>query len=80
METSAQGSRFIAINYEGFNQDICKAIEEYDKAVFGGQGSIVCEETDGDYVVYTQGDAALELWKDLTAKIRIQGEYHAANS
>ena len=62
---------FLAINYTGFNQDICIAIDEYDDAKFGG-GSIECIKDGNQYNVYTQGTKALSMWTDLTSKTRIQ--------
>ncbi|MBR9691277.1 hypothetical protein GOV06_00665 [Candidatus Woesearchaeota archaeon] len=62
---------FLAANYIDFDQDICKSIQIYDNAKFGGAKQITCNQTDGSFYVFSQGPEALILWNDLTAKLRI---------
>ena len=71
---------FLTVSYSGFTQDICKTVDVYDKAKFGGAKLIACNQTDSKFYVYSQGRAALVLWQDLTAKTRISGDYYSGES
>jgi hypothetical protein len=61
---------FVAIKYEGVPQDVCLAVDAYDKA-YPPAGQITCTKEEGNvYYVISDQEIALQVWTDFTAKLR----------
>jgi len=63
---------FLAINFTGFTSDICKSINNYQKAHPARlYGATNCTKTGDSYYVISDQDTVLEIWPDFTSKLRL---------
>ncbi len=68
--------RNLVIEYQNFNTDICKYIDEYNEKNKDTSSGIVCSKKDNTYYVLAQGTESTKLdpekiWNDLTSKLRV---------
>jgi hypothetical protein len=67
--TYGASNKFLTVNYRGFDSDICGSINQYKNSHSGGE--INCTRSNNDYYIITRSPTRFEIWKDLTAKLRI---------
>lgn len=69
IEEPQKDEKFITINYTGVPEDICLAVDTYDKAN-PPDGQISCKKEGDAYYVISDQEVAFKVWTDFTSKLR----------
>ncbi|MBI2658512.1 hypothetical protein HYX05_00205, partial [Candidatus Woesearchaeota archaeon] len=76
---SLEGTNFknAVIEYNGFETDICKLVEQFSLAKKDASSGISCQKESNNYYVIVQGSQFTtinpeSIWPDMSSKLRIK--------
>jgi len=69
IEEPQKDEKFITIRYEGVPEDVCLAVDTYDKAN-PPDGQISCTKENETYYIISDQEVAFDVWTDFTSKLR----------
>lgn len=73
IEEPTKDEKFLAINYTGFDTDICASVRKYADThpSFPKKGYTYCNHSDTSYYILSDQPTVLDIWPDFTSKLRI---------
>lgn len=78
IEEPEPGRKFLALNFSGFNSNVCSSVYKYLEKKGGASGT-ECKSSSNNFYIFSNQLTLLDSWVDLTSKLRLQAESTSVN-